>query len=162
MTRQLGTETAATANAISLAIPILLGGLSTNAADADGAAALDTAISANNHPAILAHILGTRRGAVEEGIGRATGLTAQKVAELLTQITSLITGVLARMKSQEDVGVDELPVVLGQANLDLTRQSAAIGDLSRVLASEPGAIADEVVRIGSSIVSGMLGRETGS
>jgi hypothetical protein len=66
-------------------------------------------------------------------------------------------GVLGRMKRENNVTAEQLPVVLGQANLDMTRQSTAVGDLSRVLDSDDdGSIADEVARIGSSIVGGML------
>ena len=45
---RLGTDTAATSSAISMAIPILLGGLSKNAANAEGAAALDNALTAHD------------------------------------------------------------------------------------------------------------------
>ena len=48
MSTQLGTDTAATSNAISMALPILLGGLSKNAANAEGAAALDNALTAHD------------------------------------------------------------------------------------------------------------------
>jgi len=48
MSAQLGTDTAATSNAISMALPILLGGLSKNAANAEGAAALDNALNVHD------------------------------------------------------------------------------------------------------------------
>src|SRR5688572_11498646 len=84
LSTQLGTDNAATANAISMALPILLGALSKNAADADGSAELDAALNAHDGgilddaalllrgggagAAILGHILGSRRDAVQEGI----------------------------------------------------------------------------------------------
>ena len=168
---QLHINAAATSRAISMAVPILLGRLSKNASDAAGSAALDAALSAHdgqilgNGPAalggggaaILTHILGRRQGSVEEGVGRATELDAQKIGELLVVLAPIVMGVLGRMKRENHVTAEQLPVVLGQANLDMTRQSTAVGDLSRVLDSEDdGSIADEVARIGSSIVGGML------
>ncbi len=179
MSAQLGTDTAATSNAISMAIPILLGGLSKNAANADGAAALDTALTAHDGgildnlgallgsggggAAILGHILGSRRAPVEQGVGRASGMNAQQVGKLLIMLAPLVMGVLGRMKRQKSVGAEQLPEVLGQANLDMARQSPAVGELSRILDSNhDGQIADDVARIGSSFVGALLGRGAAS
>jgi hypothetical protein len=177
---QLGTDTAATSNAVSMALPILLGALSKNASNADGAASLDNALNAHDGGIlgnlgailgggggiggkILGHILGSRRAPVEEGVGRATGMDAQQVGRLLMMLAPLVMGVLGRMKRHENVGADKLPEVLGKANLDLTRRSPAVGDLSRVLEGDhEGSMADEVARIGSSILGGLLGQNPSS
>ncbi len=174
MSAQLGSDTAATSNAISMALPILLGGLSKNAANADGAAALDNALAAHDGgildnlvallgsggagAAILAHILGSRRPPVEQGVGRATGMNAQQVSQLMMMLAPLVMGVLGRMKRQESVGAEQLPEVLGRANLDMVRQTPAVGDLSRILDSDHDEqIADDVARIGSTVLGGLLG-----
>ncbi len=176
---QLGTDTAATSNAIAMAVPILLGGLSKNAASAEGAAALDNALTAHDGgildnlgallgsggagAAILAHILGSVRAPVEEGVGRATGLNAQQVGQLLTILAPLVMGVLGRMKRRQSVGAERLPEVLGQANLDMARKSPAVGDLSRILdTNHDGHIADDVARLGSSVLGGLLGQSAAS
>lgn len=174
LSAQLGTDTAATSHAVSMAVPILLGRLSTNAASAEGLAALDTALDDHDGgilddlgallggggagSAILRHILGSRRGAVEQGVGRATGLDARQVAQLLAMLAPLVMGVLGRMKRQKDGGDSDLPSTLGQTSLEITRQSTAAGDLSRALESEDdGQIADDLARIGASIL-GVLGQ----
>jgi hypothetical protein len=179
LSAQLGTDTAATSNAVSMAIPILLGGLSKNSANAEGAAALDTALAAHDGgildnlgallggggagASILAHILGARRAPVEQGVSRATGMNAQQVGQLLMMLAPLVMGVLGRMKRQQNVGADQLPAVLGQAQLDMARQSPAIGNLSRILDSNhDGSIADDVARFGSSVLGGLLGRNSNS
>lgn len=174
---QLGTDTAATSSAISMAVPILLGGLSKNAANAEGAAALDNALTAHDGSildnfgakpagaagaAILGHILGSLRRPVEEGVERASGLSAQQVSQLLAILAPLLMGVLGRLKRQENVGAEQLPEVLGQANLDMTRKSPAIGDLSRVLESDSGNITDEIVRIGSTVLGSLLSQNASS
>jgi hypothetical protein len=177
LSAHLGTDTTATSNAVSMAIPILLGRLSKNASDADGAASLDNALNAHDGgildnlgslfgggggagAAILGHILGSRRAPVEAGVGRASGLNMQQVAQLLTMLAPIVMGVLGRMKRQQNVSAEQLPAVLGQANLDLSRQSTAAGDLSRILdeKDDHDGIADDVARIGSSILSGMFGQ----
>jgi len=173
ISEQLGSDTAATSGAISMAVPILLGGLSKNAANAEGATALDNALTAHDGSildnlgallggsagaAILGHILGSLRGPVEQGVGRASGLNAQQVSQLLAILAPLVMGVLGRMKHQENVGAEKLPEVLGQANLDMARKSPAIGDLSRVLDSNHANITDEIVRIASTILGNVLGQ----
>jgi hypothetical protein len=170
---QLGTDTAATAHAVSMAVPILLGRLSKNAANAEGAAALDTALDAHDGSildnigslvgsggagsAILTHILGSLRTPVEEGVGRAAGLNAQQVGQVLSMLAPVVMGVLGRMKRTQSVGADQLPVVLGQANLEMARQSNTVGNLSQLLdGSHDEQLADDVARIGSEMVGGML------
>jgi hypothetical protein len=181
MSAQLGTDTAATSNAISMALPILLGGLAKNVSNAQGAEALDNALGAHDGgildnigallrgnasgagAAILAHILGSRRTPVEEGLGRATGLNAQQIGQLLAILAPLVMGVLGRMKRQQSIDAEKLPEVLGQTSLDMSRQSPAVGDLIRVLDSNhDGQIADDVARIGSSVLGGLLGANAAS
>ncbi|GAC1430761.1 MAG: DUF937 domain-containing protein [Thermoanaerobaculia bacterium] len=178
MSAQLGTDTASTSNAISMALPLLLGGLSKKAANAEGAAAIDNALTAHGGgiladitaflgsgagAAILGHIFGPRRAPVEDGVARATGMTPEQVGQLLTMLAPLVMGVLGRMKTQQGVDAEKLPEVLGQANLDMARRSPAVGDLVRILDSNhDGKIADDVARIGSSVLGGLLSKGEGS
>ena len=179
MSGHLRTDTAATSNAISMAIPILLGGLAKNVANADGAAALDSALTAHDGgilddlaalvrgggdgAGILGHILGSRRAPVEQGLGRATGLNAQQVGNLLMMLAPLVMGVLGRMKQDQSIGAEKLPEVLGQASLDMARQSPAVGELSRVLDSNHDEqIADDVARIGTSVLGGLRSESAAS
>jgi hypothetical protein len=182
MGARLGIDTAATSSAISMAVPILLGGLTSNVANAKGAAALDEALTAHDGgvlddigalvraggaggggAAILGHILGSRRTPVEAGLGRATGLDAQQIGQLLMMLAPLVMGVLGRMKREQGINAETLPEVLGRASLDMSRQSPAVGELSRILDSNhDGQIADDVARIGSSVLGGLLGDSASS
>ena len=165
MSAQLGMDTATTSKIISMAMPILLGRLAQNVSNADGAASLDNALTAHGGaiaggagPAILSHILGSRRTPVEDGLGRATGLDAQKIGPLLAMLAPLVMNVLGRMKRDQSMDAETLPEVLGQANLDMARQSPAVGDLSRVLeGDDEGKISDDIARIGSSVLGGLVG-----
>jgi hypothetical protein len=129
----IGADPEATSRAISTALPALIGGLSQNAAQPQGAAALDTAL--NDHDGsildnlggilgggamggiggkILGHILGTKRDPVEQGVGRASGLDAAQVAQLMAMLAPIIMGVLGRMKRQKGIDASSLPNVLGK------------------------------------------------
>jgi hypothetical protein len=133
----LGADSAATSNAISLALPALLGGLAQNASQPEGAAALDNALNQHDGSildnlggmfgggghagggalsgiggAILGHIFGGRRGSVEEGVGKASGLDAAQVAQLMAMLAPIVMGVLGRMKQTKGLDANRLPEVL--------------------------------------------------
>jgi hypothetical protein len=140
----LGTDSATTSNAVSLALPALLGGLAHNAAKPEGAAALDNALNQHDGSildnlggmlgggnagggalgggalggiggAILGHIFGGRRGSVEEGVGNASGLNGAQVAQLMALLAPIVMGVLGRMKQTKGLDANRLPEVLGEA-----------------------------------------------
>jgi hypothetical protein len=132
----LGADPAATSNAVSLALPALLGGLAQNAAEPQGAASLDQALNQHDGSildnlggmlggsgtgtsalggiggAILGHIFGARRGSVEEGVGNASGLNAAQVAQLMAMLAPIVMGVLGRMKQTKGLDANRLPEVL--------------------------------------------------
>lgn len=133
----LGTDPSTTSNAISLALPALLSGLAHNAAQPQGAAALDDALNQHDGSildnlgsmlgggngagggalggiggAILGHIFGGRRGSVEEGVGKESGLNAAQVAQLMAMLAPIVMGVLGRMKQTKGLDANRLPEVL--------------------------------------------------
>src|SRR5688572_11683222 len=87
MSQSIGADPESTSKAVALALPALLGGLSKNAANPQGAMSLDQALNAHDGSildnlggllgggagggiggAILGHILGSKRAPVEEGV----------------------------------------------------------------------------------------------
>ena len=138
----LGADPAATSNALSLALPALLGGLAQNAAQPEGAAALDNALNEHDGSildnlgsmfggggsgggaltgiggAILGHIFGGRRGSVEEGVGKASGLNAAQVAQLMAMLAPIVMGVLGRMKQTKGLDASRLPGALNEGSQD--------------------------------------------
>src|SRR5512141_2346214 len=150
MSASLGADPKTTSNAISAALPMLLGGLSRNAANPQGAAALDRALDDHDGSilgnlggllggaaasgiggAILGHIFGSNRAPVEQGVSRASGLNAAQVAQLLAMLAPIVMGVLGRMKQQKGIDANQLPNVLQQS----TAQNSALGGLAGVLDS---------------------------
>ena len=176
MSGALGADPAATSNAVSLALPALLGGLSQNAAQPQGAAALDTALNAHDGSvldnlggllgggggggiggAILGHIFGGRRSTVEQGVGRASGLDAAQVAQLMAMLAPIVMGVLGRMKQSKGIDANRLPEVLQQSAEQGKKEVPGLGGL--LDANNDGSVADDLLRMGSTALGGMFGKK---
>lgn len=178
LSRSLGADPAATSNAVSMALPALLGGLSNNAAKPDGAAALDRALGDHDGSildnlggllgssalsgvggAILGHIFGGRRTAVEQGVGSASGLSGQQVSQLLMMLAPIVMGVLGRAKQQGGLDASRLPDVLQQSAQQVQQEAPAMGGLGSLLdANHDGQIADDVARMGKSVLGSLFGK----
>jgi hypothetical protein len=174
MSRTLGTDPNTTSNAISVAVPVMLAALSRNASSPQGAASLNDALGAHDGSvldniggmlgggggiggAILGHIFGSKRKPVEQGVGRATGMSAQQVGQLLMMLAPLIMGVLGRMKRHQDVGAQQLPDVLNQTKAEIETKSPEAAGLGRVFdTNHDGQIADDIARIGTSVLGGLF------
>ena len=172
---KLGADPATTSKAISVALPVILGGLSRNASNPGGANSLNTALGAHDgsildnlgglfsNPAaaagtaILGHILGSRQAPVEQGVTKATGMNAQQVTQLLMMLAPIVMGVLGRMKQQQGLGPQQIPDVINQGRAEIEKQAPGTSVLGSILDSNhDGQIVDDVARIGSSILGGLF------
>lgn len=175
--RQLGADTQTTSNAIGMALPMLLGGLAKNASDPQGASSLNQALSAHDgsildnlgglfqNPgasaggAILGHILGGKRAPVEQGIGKATGMNSAQIGQLLVMLAPIVMGVLGRMKQKQGLDERQIPDVLNQSRAEIEQRAPETSVLGRILDQDnDGSIADDIARMGSSVLGGMFGR----
>lgn len=177
MSGALGADPGATSNAVSLALPAILAGLSHNAAQPQGAAALDTALNAHDGSildnlggllggagagggiggAILGHIFGGRRGTVEQGVGRSSGLSSGQVAQLMAMLAPIVMGVLGRMKQTKQLDPNRLPEVLQQSREQGEKEIPGLGGI--LDANHDGSVADDLLRMGSSALGGMFGKK---
>lgn len=134
LSTSLGTDPGTTQNAIAAALPAILAGLASNASQPQGATALNNALDDHDGGIldniggmlggaaaggiggkILGHIFGPKRGPVEQGVGRASGLDPQQTARLLMMLAPIVMGVLGRMKKTNNVDANQLPNVLQQS-----------------------------------------------
>lgn len=184
MSQTLGADPSATQNAVSLALPTIIGGLSRNAAEPQGAAALDNALNAHDGSildnlggllgaasgatggggagggiggAILGHIFGGKRAPVEAGVGRASGLNGAQVAQLMAMLAPIVMGVLGRMKRSSNLDANRLPEVLQQSREQGERETPGLGGL--LDANNDGSITDDLLRMGGSALGGMFGKK---
>jgi hypothetical protein len=146
--RQLGADQRATGNAITAALPVLLGALQRNASDPRGADALTNALrrdhdgsvlddltgfigKAQSGPgaAILGHVLGGRQQAVQQNLGRATGLDAGAIGKLLVTLAPMVMGALGKQQRQANLDAGGIADLLGQERSRLERKEPAAGGL---------------------------------
>ena len=130
LSRQVGADEATTAQAVKLALPMLVGGLANEVETPEGAQSLNRALDedhdgslldnvstlfgsstvaadvaappALNGAGILGHMLGGKRETVQQGIGQATGLSSQQIGRLLMMLAPLVMAYLGRRKRQSN------------------------------------------------------------
>jgi hypothetical protein len=167
---QLGTDHDTAQNAVSAALPLLLGALTRNAADPNGAAALhgalerdhadggalnDIAGAITGHASgpgesILAHILGNRQAVVAQGVGQATGLGSPGAGALLSMLAPLVLGALGRRQAAGGLDAGGLAGMLADQQ-QAAPMPGALGALNRLLdADGDGSALDDV--------AGMVGK----
>lgn len=119
---QTGTSEAETQSVVSTALPALLGALQNNASNSQGAQGILRAISSkhdgsildnlsgflgNNDTAdgngILKHILGDKRGALEQGISTKTGVSTATVSKILAMLAPIAMGYLGKQSRGSNV-----------------------------------------------------------
>ncbi len=178
--RQLGLDPATTQKAVADAVPLLTGALARNASRPEGAQALSQALNAHDGSildqlsgylsnsgmaasageAILGHVLGGRRDAAAENLGRASGIDGGTAAKLLAILAPLIMGALGRSR-QQGGGFDA--GILGNI-LNSEHQKAAaaapsgMGGLASMLDMDgDGNPMDDIARIGGGLLGGLFG-----
>ncbi len=160
ISKTIGAQPEQTKQAIGAALPTLLGAITRNASDADGQERLHRAL-ANDHdgsildhlgslfggkepeaPAvskrttsggsILDHILGSRRPRVEEGVSRASGLSAGQVMKLLPMLAPLLMGAIGKKRKQEDLSSSGLASWLGGERKEVESKTFGGGLISKM------------------------------
>jgi len=144
--QQLGLSDAQAGDAVSAALPLLMGALGRNASQPQGAEALFGALQRDHSgqdlgsvlgsvlggggqgTQILDHVFGARQGNAAQGLGAATGLGGAQASSLLKILAPIVLAYLAkRVFSQGDAAT---PQALGQAlgsEHEQIRQQGGVG-----------------------------------
>ena len=176
LSRRIGADPGTTGNAVDAALPLLVAALSRQASDPARAAQLANAVEQDHDgslldnmsgflggsgaPAggngILGHILGQRRGAVEQGIGQTTGLDTSKVAKLLPMLAPIVMAALGRAKRQRQLDAGGVATLLtGERERLNERAPGMMGALGRFLDQDgDGQVMDDVGGILGSVFGG--------
>lgn len=133
---QLGMDKKQAASAISVALPVILGGMQRNVQTEQGAQNLNNALSDARHDGslldnlgsllggntqaisqdgskILGHVFGANKPAVEQGISQKTGISLQKVGPLLALLAPIVMAYLGKQKRQTNTNAGGLGDLLG-------------------------------------------------
>ena len=157
ISRQLGTDEATTKQAISMALPMLIGGLASEAETPTGAHSLDRALEEDHDGSvldnvsalfgpttgaadvavpraldgagILGHVFGGKREPVQQGIGRATGLNSQQVGRLLMMLAPLVMAYLGRRKRQTGATASDISAELQRERREVERRAPDFGGI---------------------------------
>lgn len=177
ISQQLGTDEGTTAKAVAVALPMLLGGLSRNAATEQGAASLDAALTRDHdgslldapHRAvadpmafggggILGHIFGQRQSPVEQGVAKATGLNSQSAGKLLMILAPIVMAALARARTSQGAASASAGDVLRQEQTNLDRQVPGLGGLASILDRDgDGNVIDDIANLAAGKLGGLGG-----
>ena len=151
LSRQVGADEEATSNAIAMALPMLVGGLARNASTPAGANSLEQALDGDhdgsllqnvsallgggnaapvssralNGAGILEHILGSRRAPVEQGVGKASGLSLQQAGKLMALLAPLVMAYLGRKKREQ--GTQNIGSLLRSEQDEIERRAPGAG-----------------------------------
>ena len=177
LSQSLGADPDTTAKAVSAALPVLVGALDHNTNDSDGAAALFNALrrdhdgsvlddlagflqhgSTQDGQAILGHVLGGKRRSVETGVSRASGLDLDSVTKLLPMLAPIVLGAIGKMQRQSGLDATGLSAALTSERQRMVQgQPHAMSALESLLDTDhDGQVADDVVKIGSSLLNSFL------
>lgn len=185
--QRLGTSEEATGQAITAALPVLLGAQARNAQDPRGAESLAGALERDhdgsvlgqindligdpargNGSGILGHVLGAKRPRVEQYVAKTSGLDAGSAGPLLEMLAPVVMGALGQQKKRQDLDASGLAGMLGGL-----LQGGAIGaqapgarpgqgnQLLNALLDQDGDgdITDDLLGMGGKMLGGLFGRK---
>ncbi|BCR04716.1 hypothetical protein DESUT3_17850 [Desulfuromonas versatilis] len=178
ISRQIGADEQATANALQTTLPVLIGALQRNATQSGGAEQLFQAVSQDhdgslldhlgyflNHAEagageeILGHLLGPRRPSVEAGLSRASGLDSRSMAKLLTILAPMVMAALGKAHRNGQLDSRGINDLLNQEAQAVEQQNPqAMGVLSRLLDADNDGDVDmgDLVRHGFGLLRRIL------
>ena len=180
MSSQLGQDQSKTANALTSALPLILGAMNKNASSESGAAGLLSALSSKHDggifdqigdifgnsskaeevmqdgDGILGHIFGDKKENVANAIGQSTGLDMGSAAKMLKMAAPFIMGYLGKQTRQNNVSnpSDISSLLGGMMNQHDAKEQSII---EKFLDSDgDGSIVDDVASIGMKFLGGMF------
>lgn len=177
LSRQLGADQDQTRTAMAAAVPLLMGALTRNASEPDGAASLLSALSRDHDGSILdnlggalaapdtaagdgilGHVLGSRRTAVEAGVSQSSGMEPKAVSRMLTMLAPVIMGAVGRTQRQQNLDAGGLAAMLGSERDQALAAAPDLGMLGNLLDSDnDGQIVDDLGKLGKNVLGGILG-----
>jgi hypothetical protein len=175
----LNADEKTTGNAISAALPTLLGALSRNASRPEGAQALHSALAKDHDGSvldnlagflgnpqagpgdgILRHVLGGRRQRVENGLSKSTGLDAGSVSKLLVTLAPMVMGALGKTQRSRGMDTQGLSQLLDGERREVEKRAPQeMGLIGKLLDADSDGDVDfeDIAKRGLGALGGLLG-----
>lgn len=172
ISNKAGISPSQTSQVISAALPMLVAALANNANKPGGAEALGQAIDRDGHgeedfeatlgrqltggsPAndrMVDHMLGQRRGSIEQALAAKTGAGQDSIAQILKTLGPLVLGAIGKQKQGQGLNPADLAGYLGQQKQSAKQQAASTGNvlLDMLDANDDGSVVDDVMRMAQS------------
>lgn len=179
MSSQTGVREDALGSLVSAALPLLVGALDRNTNNTRGAKSLARAIERDHDGSvlddvagflgqgpsrdgygILNHVFGSRQNAVGQNLGRATGVDAGSITQILAMLAPLVLGSLGKQKRQAGYDAKGLSQFLTQEHHAVERRAPGTGNLiSQLLdADGDGDVTDDLLGMGGQLLGGLFGK----
>jgi hypothetical protein len=158
-----------------MALPMILGALNRNASSTEGAQALTQALQRdhdgsilNNLPravampevrqdgaAILGHVLGGNRSAVQNSVSRSTGVDSEQVAQIFAILAPIVLGALGQMQRKKELDPQGVSNLLQEERSTVEKTASGLTQLLDM--DGDGDVSEEVVGLGVNLLSGLFG-----
>jgi Uncharacterized conserved protein len=137
---QLGIPPGQAQAAVAAALPMVMGGMASQASQPGGAEAIHQAIQAHAEaPAadpglmhggaggggLIGRMLGTNHEQVQQTVSKASTLSPEKTGKLLMMLAPVVLMALARKHQQDGTTPQQLPQVLQQGQQEAAQQAVA-------------------------------------
>lgn len=136
ISKEIGADEDTTKSALGAALPMLIGAISRNGSNEQGAQGIMGAIEKDNHDGsildnlgdflgqkkyeeprsgagILGHILGGKQNHAQQGISQASGLSSGASSQLMKMLAPMVMGALGKQQRSSGGGVGDLMGFLG-------------------------------------------------
>lgn len=177
ISRQIGADEGTTAQAVRVAVPVLVSALANNASQPTGAESLSNALQKHDGGildnvigylggggdvadggAILGHVFGNRQSNVQNQLSQRTGLDAGSIGKLLMMLAPLILGALGKAKRQNHL--DDPGSLGGYLNQQRNQAQNEAPDMMDMLtnmldSNKDGSVLDDL----GNIAGGLFGKK---
>jgi len=175
ISQQAGLNKSQTGSILSSALPVLVGAMARNSSNQQGAESLHNALQKDHDGSILdnlggfltnsqsgpgagilKHVLGGRRGNVENALSKQTGVDSSAIGNVLEMAAPILMGMLGKQQRQNNLDAGGLSSILKMGVDQMNQRSPGTeGLLGQLLDQDgDGDIKDDVARIGF----GLLGK----
>jgi hypothetical protein len=110
---------------------------------------------------ILGHLLGSKKSAVEQGVGKASGLDAAQAGKLLVALAPILMGALGKVKKEKGLDASGLAGMLDSERQTIEqqlRQTNAGGLLGMLDSDDDGSIVDDLAKLGTGALGSLFGK----